>query len=95
MFTTCSRLLAELAGGRGDKSFAARVARLAKPALLVVDDWAVPEFTLSQADDVYELLCERVGRRPGRRPLLTSNRASAELYPLFPTPSSASRSLTG
>lgn len=33
-FVTCSRLLAELAGGHADNSFGARLRRLAKPAVL-------------------------------------------------------------
>ena len=41
------------------------------------------EFTASQADDVFELLSERVERRR-RSLLLTSNRSPADWYPLFP-----------
>ena len=82
-FTTCSRLLAELAGGHADRSFQARIRRLAKTAVLIVDDFAMREFTPTQADDLYELLCERLGR-PGRSLILTSNRSPADWYPLFP-----------
>jgi DNA replication protein DnaC len=82
-FLTCSRLLADLAGGHADLSLAARLRRLAKPALLVVDDFAMREFSLSQADDFYELVCERVGQ-PGRSLVLTSNRSASDWYPLFP-----------
>jgi DNA replication protein DnaC len=82
-FTTGSRLLAELAGGHADRSFELRLRRLAKVAVLIVDDWAMREFTTSGADDVYELLSERIGR-PGRSLILTSNRAPADWYPLFP-----------
>jgi len=82
-FVTASRLLAELAGGHADRSFANRLRRLAKPALLVVDDFAMRDFTVAQADDFYELVCERVGR-PGHSLILTSNRSPADWYPLFP-----------
>lgn len=82
-FLTCSRLLAELAGGHADRSLATRLRALAKPALLVIDDFAMREFSVSQADDFYELVCERVGI-PGRSLLLTSNRSPADWYPLFP-----------
>lgn len=82
-FVTCSRLLAELAGGHADRSFATRLKRLAKPALLAIDDFAMRDFSASQADDFYELLCERVGR-PGHSLVLTSNRSPADWYPLFP-----------
>jgi DNA replication protein DnaC len=83
VFTTCSRLLAELAGGHADRSFDTRVRKLAKPALLIVDDWAMRDFTAVQADDVFELLQERL-ERPGRSLVLTSNRSPSDWYPLFP-----------
>ena len=53
-FTTCSKLLAELAGGHADRSFPARVRKLAKITLLIVDDFAMREFTPAQADDLYD-----------------------------------------
>jgi DNA replication protein DnaC len=82
-FTTCSRLLAHLAGGHADRSFEARVRKLAKVTVLICDDFAMREFTAAQADDLYELLTERVGR-PGKSLILTSNRSPADWYPLFP-----------
>jgi DNA replication protein DnaC len=82
-FTTGSRLLAELAGGHADNSFPARLRRLAKPALLVIDDFAMREFHATQADDFYELLCDHLGR-PGHSLVVTSNRSPADWYPLFP-----------
>ena len=42
MFVTASRMLAELAGGHADRSFSSRLKRLAKPAVLVVDDPSNP-----------------------------------------------------
>jgi DNA replication protein DnaC len=82
-FTTCSRILGELAGGHADRSFAQRVKRLASPAVLICDDFAMREFTTAQADDFYELLRERVGR-PGKSLIVTANRQPADWYPLFP-----------
>jgi len=82
-FTTCSRLLAELAGGHADRSFDARVRKLAKITLLICDLSGVLSHTAAQADDLYELLSERVGR-PGRSLILTSNRSPSDWYPLFP-----------
>ncbi len=82
-FTTCSRLLAHLAGGHADRSFEARVRDLAKTAVVIVDDFAMREFTAAQADDLYELVTERIGR-PGRSLILTSNRSPDDWYPLFP-----------
>ena len=52
-FTTCSKLLAELAGGHADRSFEARVRKLAKTAVLIVR----------------RLRDAGVHRRPGRRPV--------------------------
>ena len=82
-FTTCSRLLAHLAGGHADRSFEARVRKLAKITVLIFDDFAMREFTAAQADDLYELLTERVGR-PGRSLILTSNRSPVGLVPAVP-----------
>jgi DNA replication protein DnaC len=41
------------------------------------------DFSLSAADDFYELLCDRVGK-PGRSLVLTSNGYPADWYALFP-----------
>lgn len=82
-FLSCSRLLAELAGGHADRTFENRLRRLAKVAVLVCDDWAMREFTAAGADDMYELLSDRLGR-PGHSLILTSNRSPADWYPLFP-----------
>src|SRR5437870_724848 len=53
------------------------------PALLILDDFAMREFTSQQADDLYELIGER--SRAGLM-ILTSNRAPQDWYPLFPNP---------
>lgn len=81
-FTKTSRLLADLAGGHADRSWTTRLRRWARPALLICDDFAMREFTLPQADDLYELVTERAGRSL----ILTSNRTPADWYPLFPNP---------
>jgi DNA replication protein DnaC len=39
------RLLAEVALGRGDGSYSKTLAKLAKTAVLVIDDWALPKLT--------------------------------------------------
>src|SRR5215510_10753612 len=83
-FTTCSRLPAHLAGGHADRSFETRIRKLAKTAVLICDDFAMREFTAAQADDLYELLTERISR-PGRALILTSNRSPSHWYPLFPS----------
>jgi DNA replication protein DnaC len=82
MFTKTSRLLADLAGGRADRSWEARLRRWARPALLILDDFAMRDFTVSQSDDLYELISERGGRST----IITANRAAADWYGLFPNP---------
>jgi hypothetical protein len=82
-FTTCSKLLAHLADGHADRSFETRVRKLAKTTVLICDDLTMREFTAAQADHLYELLTERIGR-PGRSLILTSNRSPADWYRLFP-----------
>lgn len=81
-YATCSRVLADLAGGHADGSWEPRLRRWAKPQLLVLDDVAMRPFTASQGDDLYELVNER---RHGSF-VLASNRAPADWYGLFPNP---------
>ena len=50
--------------------------------MLILDDFGMRELTAAQADDLYELITERAGRSL----ILTSNRAPADWYPLFPNP---------
>jgi DNA replication protein DnaC len=82
-FTKTSRLLADLAGGHADRTWGARLRRWAKPDVLVLDDFAMRNFTAVQADDLYELITER--HHHGSL-ILTSNRAPVDWYPLFPNP---------
>ncbi len=81
-FTKTSRLLADLAGGHADRSWEARLRRWARPALLILDDFAIRDFTLTQADDLYELVSERAGRPA----IFTANRQASDWYSLFPNP---------
>jgi len=81
-FLKTSRALAHLAGGRADHSWDKRLRELARPAVLVLDDFAMRELTAAQADDLYELITERAGKSA----IMTSNRAPADRYPLFPNP---------
>jgi DNA replication protein DnaC len=78
-FTKTSRLLADLAGGHADHSWANRLRRWARPALLICDDFAMRELSMPQADDLYELITERAGRPV----IFTSNRTPTDWYPLF------------
>lgn len=82
VFTKTSRLLADLAGGHADRSFEARLARWARPAVVIFDDFAMRDFTLAQADDLYELVTERAGKPS----IFTANRQASDWYTLFPNP---------
>jgi DNA replication protein DnaC len=82
IFTKTSRLLADLAGGHADRSWESRLRRWARPALVVLDDFAMRPFTPTQADDLYELVSERAGRSL----IITANRAAEDWYTLFPNP---------
>jgi DNA replication protein DnaC len=81
-FLKTSRALAHLAGGHADGTWHKRLGELARPAVLILDDFAMRELTAAQADDLYELISERAGRSL----ILTSNRAPQDWYPLFPNP---------
>ncbi len=50
--------------------------------MLILDDFAMRDFTLAQSDDLYELITARV-----ERPVLfTANRQASDWYSLFPNP---------
>lgn len=82
-FTKTSRLLSDLGGGHADGTWEGRLRHYLLPSLLIVDDFAMREFTPQQADDLYELIGER--SRAGSM-ILTSNRSPQDWYPLFPNP---------
>jgi DNA replication protein DnaC len=81
-FTKTSRLLADLAGGHADRTWEARLRRWARPAMLILDDFAMRQLSVAQADDLYELVSERAGRSL----VITANRAAEDWYSLFPNP---------
>ena len=81
-FLRTSRALAHLSGGHADHTWHKRLGELARPAVLILDDFAMRELTPAQADDLYELITERAGQSL----ILTSNRAPQDWYPLFPNP---------
>jgi hypothetical protein len=81
-FIKTSRALVDLAGGHADGTWT-RLRELARPAVLVLDDFAMRELTPAQADDLYELI-----ERAGRSLILTSNRSRWTGIHCSPTPSS-------
>ena len=82
-FIKTSRLLSDLGGGRADGTWEGRLRHYLLPPLLIIDDFAMREYTTQQADDLYELISERT--RAGSI-IVTSNRAPQDWYPLFPNP---------
>jgi len=58
-----SRLLEQLTIAHGDGRFAKLVSQLAKTDLLVLDDWGLETSSLSQRNDVLELMEDRHGNR--------------------------------
>jgi DNA replication protein DnaC len=83
LFTKTSALLTDLAGGRADGSWTARVRRYGSPELLILDDFAMREYTAPQAEDLYELISRRYRRGAL---IVTTLREPQDLYPLFPNP---------
>ena len=83
LFAKTGALLADLAGGRADGSHAQRLRRYLAPALIILDDFAMREYTAAQTDDIYELVSRRYRRGAL---ILTTNREPKDLYPLFPNP---------
>ena len=83
LFTKVAALLTDLAGGRADGSWQARLRRYLAPELLILDDFAMREYTTAQAEDLYELVSRRY--RKGAL-IATTNRDPKELYPMFPNP---------
>lgn len=83
LFTKASRFVSDLGGGRADGTRDERLRLYLKPDLLIIDDFALKEFSTLQAEDLYELIDERC--RKGSL-VITSNRAPEDWYALFPNP---------
>lgn len=81
LYMKTSRLLADLGGGHADSTWEARLRRYLQPDLLILDDFALKEFTLRQAEDIYELIDER---SRSSSLVVASNRSPQDWYPLFP-----------
>ncbi len=83
LFVKTNAVLSDLAGGRADGSHPMRLRRYLGPRVLILDDFAMREYTAAQSEDLYEV----VSRRHRRGSLiLTTNRDPQDLYPLFPNP---------
>jgi DNA replication protein DnaC len=83
LFIKTSALLRDLAGGRADGSWEPRLRRYLQSDVLILDDFGMREFTSTQAEDLYELIC---GRYRAGSMMVTSNRPPTDWYTLFPNP---------
>ena len=83
LFSKTGAILADLAGGRADGSWQQRFRRYLSPDLLILDDFGMREYTLLQAEDLYELISRRYRRGSL---VLTTNREAKDLYALFHNP---------
>ncbi len=81
LFSKTSAFLTDLVGGRADGSYQPWLRRYLSPRVLILDDFTMREYTVAQTEDLYEL----VSRRHRRGSLIvTTNRDTRDLYPLFP-----------
>jgi DNA replication protein DnaC len=90
LFTSASRLLAHLHGGRADGTYERRLASYLRPDLLILDDFGLKPLVPPAPEDLYEIVNERYERSSL---IITSNRAFAEWPDLFQSPLLASAAL--
>ncbi len=83
LYSRTSRLLSDLGGGHAVCTWENWMRRYLKPDLLILDDFAMKEFSLKQAEDIYDLVNER---SLAGSMVLASNRLPKDCYPLFPNP---------
>ena len=90
VYTGCGRLLASLAAGRADGSYERRLQAIARPDLLILDDFGLKPLRPPAAEDFYDIINERYERGAI---LITSNRAVDEFAQIFGDPLLASAGL--
>ncbi len=83
LFVKTNAFLTDLAGGRADGTYPARLRRYLSPTLLILDDFGLREYSVTQSEDLYEVVSRRYRRGSF---IFTTNRAPQDLYPLFPNP---------
>lgn len=90
LFTSASRMLAHLHGGRADGTYERRLSAFLRPDLLILDDFGLKPLSPPGPEDLYEVINERYERGSL---IITSNRAFAEWPDLFQSPLLASAAL--
>jgi DNA replication protein DnaC len=79
-FARTNALLTYLADGRKRGTWERRIASYTKPGLIILDNFAVREYTDTETLDLYELITGR----PGKSVIITSGKAPDQWYDLFP-----------
>ena len=82
-FVRASVLLREMHASRADHSWEKTLKKLVAPDLLIIDDFGLSVLSLSQAEDLYELVAERHLKSSF---IITSNRKVEAWVDLFPDP---------
>lgn len=83
LFTRASVLLREMNASRADHSWEKTFRKFVTPELLIIDDFGLSTLSLTQAEDLYELIAERHSKSSL---ILTSNRKVEAWVDLFPDP---------
>jgi DNA replication protein DnaC len=90
LYTSAHQMLVQLHAGRADGSYERRLASYVKPALLVLDDFALKPLPPLGSEDLYDVINERYERGSI---VLTSNRAPSEWAEVFTNPLLANAAL--
>lgn len=90
VFTTMSKMLSHLNGGRADATYERRLQTYIRPDLLILDDFGLKPLHPPAPEDLYEIINERYERGSL---IVTSNRAFSEWPELFSNPLLASAAL--
>lgn len=80
---TFSKLLAQLRAGHGDGTYDRKLQNLARPDLLIVDDFGLKSMASPADEDFHDLVCERYEKGSI---IITSNRDFEEWGGVFPNP---------
>jgi DNA replication protein DnaC len=90
IYTSCAKVLSSLAAGRADGSYDKRLQALARPDLLILDDFGLKPLRESSPEDMYDIINERYEKTAT---IITSNHALNEFPVLFGDPLLASAGL--
>ena len=81
LFTTASRMLAQINAARATNSYERQLAKLVGIDLLIIDDFGLKPLTGIQDEDFHEVISERYERKST---IVTSNLDIAEWHDAFP-----------